>query len=39
MAKQTIKTKKVSRKYGGNSGYKKCERCGGDGRVRVRKKK
>ena len=34
--KQTIKTRK--RKTGGNSGDKKCPNCGGDGRVKVRKK-
>lgn len=39
MARQTIKVRKVTRKYGGNTGYKKCPNCGGDGRVRVRKKK
>lgn len=37
-AKVTI-TKKRVRKTGGNSGYKKCPNCGGDGVVRVRKKK
>lgn len=26
------------RKTGGNSGYRKCPNCGGDGRVKVRKK-
>ena len=31
------KTKKRTRVVGGNSGYKKCRNCGGDGRVRVRK--
>jgi len=36
MAKQTIKTRK--KKTGGNSGYKTCSNCGGDGRVKVRKK-
>ena len=37
--RQTVKkTKKRVRKYGGNSGYKKCENCGGDGRVKIRKK-
>lgn len=38
MAKQKVKIKKtVRRKVGGNSGYKKCPNCGGDGRVKVRK--
>ena len=32
------KTKKRVRKTGGTSGYKKCPNCGGDGRVKVRKK-
>lgn len=37
---QTVKiTKKRTRKTGGNSGYAKCKNCGGDGRVKVRKKK
>lgn len=35
--KQTVRTKRRVRKTGGNSGYKKCSRCGGDGRVKVRK--
>ena len=39
MAKQKVKiTKTRTRKTGGNSGYKKCPNCGGDGRVRVKKK-
>ena len=39
MAKQHVKVKKtVRRKTGGNSGYKKCPNCGGDGRVKVRNK-
>lgn len=38
MAKQTVKTRRRVRKTGGNSGYKKCPRCGGDGRVKVRNK-
>ena len=33
MAKQTV-TKKRVRKTGGNSGYKKCPRCHGSGRVK-----
>ena len=33
--KQKI-TKKRVKKTGGNSGYKKCSNCGGDGRVKVR---
>ena len=37
MARQTI-TKKRVKKYGGNTGFKKCPNCGGDGRVKVRKK-
>ena len=43
MAKQTIKTTKTVRKrvrkYGGNTGFKKCENCGGDGVTAIRKKK
>lgn len=36
--KQTVtKTKSRSKKTGGNSGYKKCSNCGGDGRVKIRK--
>ena len=38
MAKQTIVKKIRRRKTGGNSGYKKCPNCGGDGRVKIRKK-
>ncbi len=39
MARQTVKTtvKKRVKKTGGNSGYKKCPNCGGDGRVKIRK--
>ena len=37
MARQTIK-KTRRRKTGGNSGYKKCPNCGGDGRVKIRRK-
>lgn len=33
--KQTTKTRR--KKTGGNSGYKKCKNCGGDGRVKIRK--
>ena len=33
--RQTVKTRR--KKTGGNSGYKKCPNCGGDGRVKVRK--
>lgn len=39
LAHQKIKTTKRVRKTGGNYGYKKCPNCGGDGRVKVRKKK
>lgn len=36
-ATQTVKVTKVRRrKTGGNSGYKKCPRCGGDGRIKVK---
>lgn len=35
--KQTTTTRTRKKKTGGNSGYKKCKNCGGDGRVRVRK--
>lgn len=43
MAKQHVHIKKTTikrrvRKTGGNSGYKKCPNCGGDGRVKIRKK-
>lgn len=34
-----ITIKKRTRKTGGNSGYKKCPNCGGDGRVRTRKRR
>jgi hypothetical protein len=39
MASQRIRqtVKRRVKKTGGNSGYKKCPRCGGDGRVKVRK--
>ena len=39
MAKQTIKTTKRVRKTGGNSGYVKCNMCGGTGRHKKPKKK
>lgn len=32
------KTKTRTKKTGGNTGYAVCKNCGGDGRVRVRKK-
>lgn len=32
------KTRKRTRKTGGNSGFRKCPNCGGDGRVKVRNK-
>lgn len=35
--KQTVTRKSRRRKTGGNSGYKKCSNCGGDGRVKIRK--
>ena len=37
-ARQTVTRKRRTRKTGGSSGYKKCPNCGGDGRVKVRKK-
>lgn len=37
MAKQTI-TRTRRKKYGPGTGYKKCSNCGGDGRVKIRKK-
>ena len=38
MAKQKVTvTKTRKKKTGGNSGYKKCPNCGGDGRVKVRR--
>ena len=36
---QKVRITKRTRKYGGKTGYKKCSNCGGDGVVRVRKKK
>ena len=39
MAKQTIKTTKRVRKTGGDSGYVKCNMCGGTGRHKKPKKK
>lgn len=39
MARQTIKTTVRRRKVGGNTGYKVCSNCGGDGRVKARKKR
>ena len=36
--RQTVKTRKRTRKYGGNTGLAKCRNCGGDGVVKVRKK-
>lgn len=43
MAKQHVRikittTKRRVRRTGGNSGYKPCPNCGGDGRVRIRNK-
>lgn len=38
-ARQTITTRVRRRKYGAGTGYAKCTNCGGDGVVRVRKKK
>lgn len=38
MAKQRIRIKKTTRrKTGGNSGYRKCNMCGGTGRIKVKK--
>ena len=38
-ATQTVTvTRKRVKKYGANTGYKKCPNCGGDGVVKVRKK-
>lgn len=36
-AKQTITVKRRVRKTGGNTGYRKCNICGGSGRIKVRK--
>lgn len=36
---KVTKTKKRIRKVGGNTGYRPCPNCGGDGRVAIRKKK
>lgn len=38
MAKVTQTIKLRRKKYGKGTGYKKCPNCGGDGRVKVRKK-
>lgn len=41
MSRQKVKITKTrtrTRKTGGNSGYKKCPNCGGDGRVKIKKK-
>lgn len=35
--KQTVTTRKRTRKTGGNSGYRKCNMCHGTGRVKVKK--
>ena len=38
MAKATYtRTRTRTRKTGGNSGYRKCNMCGGTGRIKVRK--
>lgn len=37
--KVRITTRTRTKKYGGKTGYKKCSNCGGDGVVKVRKKK
>ena len=37
MARQTVTIKTRRRKYGGNTGYRKCNMCGGTGRVKVKK--
>lgn len=37
-ARARVTHRKRTRKYGGKTGYKKCQNCGGDGRVKVRKK-
>lgn len=34
--RQTVTVKVRRKKVGGNSGYKKCPRCGGDGRIKVK---
>lgn len=39
MATQIVIIKRRTKRTGGNSGYKKCPNCGGDGRVKVRNKK
>lgn len=39
MATAKVTIKKRRRKYGGNTGYAKCKNCGGDGVVKIRKKK
>ena len=38
MATQKIRITRRVKKTGGNTGYKKCPNCGGDGRVKIRKK-
>lgn len=37
MAKLKVTKKTRSRKTGGNSGYRKCNMCGGTGRVKIKK--
>lgn len=36
MARIKQKIKKRQKKYGKGTSYKRCDNCGGDGRVRVR---
>ena len=39
MAKaKVVITRRRVRKVGGKSGYKRCPNCGGDGRVKVRRR-
>ena len=37
MAKIKQKVTRRTRKTGGNSGYRKCNMCGGTGRIKVKK--
>lgn len=37
MAKAKVTVRRRVRKYGGNSGYRKCNMCGGTGRIKTKK--
>lgn len=36
-SRQKVTIKRRVRKTGGNSGYRKCNMCGGSGRIKVKK--